>query len=154
MPFSGKNIRYVSPPWSLAGYKAWQVVYTDGSKRTVLEHRLVMELFLARALGPGEIVHHKNRNKRDNRLENLELTTRRAHATHHAEDRPAPIVRLTCLGRGAEFTRLERYERGNRVSKGRHGPFCGKSCGPRWARQEHIKAGRINLGGGRPKKLA
>ena len=32
------------------------------------EHRVVAEQMLGRTLLPGEIVHHKNQNKKDNRL--------------------------------------------------------------------------------------
>ncbi len=39
----------------------------------VLEHRLVMEQVLGRYLEPGEVVHHRNGDKQDNRPANLEV---------------------------------------------------------------------------------
>jgi hypothetical protein len=50
------------------GYRRVQV---DG--RQVAEHRLVVERHIGRRLLPGENVHHRNGNRLDNRLENLEL---------------------------------------------------------------------------------
>ena len=49
----------------------------------VYEHRLVLERKLGRLLCRGEIAHHKNENKRDNRASNIELKTKGEHTSHH-----------------------------------------------------------------------
>lgn len=48
-----------------------------------LLHRLIVEKHLGRKLKKTEIVHHKNENQLDNRIENLEVMTRAEHIRHH-----------------------------------------------------------------------
>lgn len=57
-------------------------------------HRIVAEQMLGRALRPGEVVHHINENKRDNRPENLMIFANQAlHAKWHIEHDGCPNKR-------------------------------------------------------------
>lgn len=53
----------------------------------VYEHRLVMERNIGRRLRPGEVVHHVNHVRSDNRIENLMLfATHSEHIKYHAKE--------------------------------------------------------------------
>lgn len=61
-------------------YKALKV---KGKK--IDEHRYIIEKYLGRELSEDEVVHHINGNKKDNRIENLQVMTRKEHSSIHSK---------------------------------------------------------------------
>lgn len=61
------------------------VQYINGynKKGNAKVHRVVMEQYLGRKLNNDEVVHHINEDKKDNRIENLQVMTREEHSKMH-----------------------------------------------------------------------
>ena len=93
--------------------------------RYVYEHILVWWQSTGHLPVSGEVVHHKNEKKRDNRFKNLELKTVAAHTAEHAE--PAPVTKLRCASCKTPFERLERDVR-LKKSNGQERFYCSVSC--------------------------
>lgn len=134
---------YRSPWYDPQGYFICIVIYEDGSRKTLLQHREIMKKILGRELTSNEVVHHKDGNKRNNDPSNLELMDREEHTAHHVL--PAEMIMLTCVECNATFEKTASYEK-RRRSKKKTGPYCSRPCSGIATRRMQlargIKAGR------------
>ena len=63
------NFGHTSKKW----VNSYGYILIYHNKKRLLEHRVIMENHIGRKLFSHESVHHKNGNRADNRLENLEI---------------------------------------------------------------------------------
>ena len=93
-----------SKPWNAGTSKGWSdkrgyrwiYVTENGRRRAKREHRHVVEQHLGRKLTPEEVVHHRNGDPSDNRIENLEVMPFGIHtAEHHRGTKQAEQSRIT-----------------------------------------------------------
>ncbi len=89
-------------------------------------HRVIVENKINRLLYFGEDVHHINKNKQDNRPENLEVLNKSEHATLH---RKVNVIELICPLCNKKFY-LKPYAYNLRMKRNKSKlVFCSRSCG-------------------------
>ena len=74
----------------------------------IAEHRLVMEKYLGRYLKSEEHIHHINKDKTDNKIENLKLVTRAEHIYEH-RGKASLIKCLVCLIKFKKICKTSKY---------------------------------------------
>lgn len=78
--FTHKGYVYIRVPKDYPGAR---------SHGYILEHRFIMQEAIGRPLTSREVVHHKNGDRGDNRLENLELCVNSQPPSQRVEDQIA-----------------------------------------------------------------
>lgn len=103
-----------------------------------LEHRLIAEAYLGRELKPTEIVHHRNGDGLDNRIENFKIMGASEHGREHA---PLLGIFVSCAVCGEPFYL-------SRAEARKHRRTCSRRCGRRLpgaiANQRHLRVRPTN----------
>ena len=89
------------------------------------EHQLVYWLNNSKLVPNGYLIHHKNENKHDNRIENLELLSVVYHSKLHS-----PIIKpitLNCSNCKKEFE-IKRHFYNYKLKCGQKEFFCSRRC--------------------------
>jgi len=81
-----RSIGKGNPNWRGGTTYQGGYIYELSDGRYQLQHRLVMEKYLGRKLLKSEAVHHRDRNRKNNNIENLELWDRKEHQQMHIKD--------------------------------------------------------------------
>lgn len=92
--------------------------------RYCYEHHLVMWEHTGKLPKKGEVVHHKNHKKRDNRIGNLEIKKDGKHKAQHNKEKGRLVVLLECPSCGESFEREKR----NYLAKRKKLQFCTRPC--------------------------
>lgn len=96
--------------------------------KVVDEHRYIMSNYLNRELSYNDVVHHKDGNKKNNNISNLELLSRSEHASEHqSKTYNEKFIELKCSFCNNNFYLLKtkhRYE----ILRGREDFCCSISC--------------------------
>lgn len=96
----------------------------------IYEHRLKMVRHIRRNLYPDEVVHHKDRNRANNSLDNLQLMTNSEHTRlHMIEDKGAVFENRMCkCGNTFEVTHISDRK------------YCSPRCAKKFNRKFEIDA--------------
>jgi len=110
----------------------------------VLMHRIVVENNLQRLLNADEVVHHRDGNKKNNKIENLEVKNFADHARLHGQEQLAVMVSLKCPSCKNAFTRRKTQ---THLSKKGTWTACSPSCRGKFSRlmQLHGRTHEVDL---------
>ena len=113
------------------GYKMVRNLETGGYDYL---HRRVMEVYLGRKLESYEVIHHKDGNKLNNDITNLEVIDRSVHMSLHKEE--VDMVSISCGWCQKTFNLLPGVYKWRMKQSSTGVLFCCRSCGVRYSNRQ------------------
>lgn len=98
----------------------------------VLLHRVIVENHLQRLLDDSEIVHHVNGDKKDNRLDNLQVMSALEHNTQHGYEQGKKMAICKCPVCKKTFTRA--FNQTHLSKPNSTYSACSRSCSGKFSR--------------------
>lgn len=103
------------------------IVKDDGSKTTKSFPKYLMENKLGRELADDETVDHKDEDKTNNDIDNLQILSRSDNAKKAMLLRPRKIYKFVCPHCGKDSEKYLNQVLSN-WKKGKAGPYCSRQC--------------------------
>ncbi len=76
---------YREYPYRVVDERGYFILYSEDFCKWISEHRYVLSLHLGRKLESTEIVHHKDHDKLNNKIDNLLIMSRHDHSSYHGK---------------------------------------------------------------------
>ena len=107
----------------------WQVclVSRDGKRKTLLFSKYLMSVKVGRSLTRAEEVDHKDGDKTNDHIDNLEIVTRAENRARQAALNQGETLKFTCPSCGNVFER--KRQRAYQFLKFGKVPHCSRTCG-------------------------
>jgi len=104
--------------------RVWKT-YPDGTKKVTTYARHLVEEKLGRPLTEDETVDHRDRNKQNDNISNLQILSWERHK--QKDTKYVKEIEITCILCGTKKKKQPKDVNHN-ARLGKAGPFCGRSC--------------------------
>ena len=103
---NNKSGRYSPVYKNGKSFRSGYICINNVNGKKMSEHRFVMEKHLGRKLLTTEIIHHINKNKIDNRIQNLQVLKRGEHTRLHCMNNPSSKIGIIAKHINAKYATI------------------------------------------------